>query len=82
MIIIVRIRFSFAIIGLKTGKNGENQLKNSKKLPKGSYVTDAAFSPRQGAAGGGWLLTKGAMEAMLEIGLELYLSEYPPFEDE
>jgi hypothetical protein len=57
-------------------------IKNRKKLRKGVYVADLGFSPREGAAGGGCVITTKAMEAMLDIGIELYLSEYPPFEDE
>jgi len=38
------------------------------------------FSPRVGAAGGGAVLTTQAMNIMVSIGMELYLSEYPGFE--
>lgn len=56
-------------------------LKNRNKLPKGNYIADLGFSPREDAAGGGCVIKTEAMEAMLKIGLELHLSEYPPFED-
>lgn len=55
---------------------------NRLKLPKGRYIADIGFSPRKGALGGGCVVTKEAMEIMLEIGMELYLSEYPSHEDE
>ena len=61
----------------------ENWLKqNKEKLKKGSYAADLCFSPREGALGGGAVLSIEAMQIMVSIGMELYLSEYPPFEDE
>lgn len=57
-------------------------LKNRNKVNKGAYVADIGFSPREGALGGGCVITTSAMEVMLEIGMELYLSEYPTFEDD
>ncbi len=56
--------------------------KNKKSINKGSYVADIGFSPREGAAGGGCVITTQVMEIMVSIGMELYLSEYPPFENE
>ena len=52
------------------------------KIKNGTYVADIGYSPRDGAAGGGAVLTTEAMEIMVEIGMELCLSEYPAFEDE
>ena len=57
-------------------------IKNKSNLPNGSYVADIGFSPRPGALGGGAVLTTQAMEIMVAIGMELFLSEYPGFEDE
>ena len=57
-------------------------VQNKNKLPKGSYVADIGYSPRLGAAGGGAVLTTQAMSIMIDMGMELYLSEYPEFEDE
>jgi hypothetical protein len=57
-------------------------LENKGVLPKGSYVADIGYSPRPGASGGGGAVTLAAMEAMLALGMELYLSEYPEFEEE
>ncbi len=54
---------------------------NQTRLPKGSYVADVGYSPRPGAAGGGAVLTTQAMNMMVAIGMTLYLSEYPGFED-
>lgn len=53
-------------------------LENRSKLPVGSYVADLGFSPRPGAAGGGGIVGRELMEALLEMHMELYLSEYPP----
>ncbi len=55
--------------------------KNRNKIIKGSYVADVGYSPREGALGGGVALTIDTMNIMVAIGMELYLSEYPPFDD-
>jgi len=55
---------------------------NKEKMPKGKYIADIGYSPREGALGGGVALSIEAMEIMVSIGMELYLSEYPPLEDE
>ena len=55
---------------------------NKKNIKKGIYVADVGFCPRDGALGGGCVITKTAMAIMSEIGMELYLSEYPPDEKE
>lgn len=52
------------------------------KIKAGNYIADIGYSPREGAAGGGAVLTTEAMEIMVNIGMDLYLSEYPAFEDE
>ena len=55
---------------------------NKKKIPKGKYVADIGYSPREGVLGGGVALSIEAMEIMVSIGMELYLSEYPPIEED
>ena len=55
---------------------------NKNQLKEGRYAADIGFSPREGASGGGAVLSIEAMQIMVSIGMELYLSEYPPFEDE
>ena len=58
-------------------------LQNNKDILKpGKYIADIGYSPREGAAGGGTVLTTEAMRIMVTIGMELYLSEYPSFDDE
>jgi hypothetical protein len=57
-------------------------VENQTKLIKGTYVADIGYSPRQGAAGGGAVLSKQAMRIMVAIGMDLYLSEYPGFNDD
>ncbi len=52
------------------------------KVPKGNYVADIGFSPRVDAAGGGAVLTSEAMEIMVALGMELFLSEYPQCEED
>ena len=56
-------------------------VENHAKIKHGSYVSDIGYSPRPGAAGGGGVVTIKAMKIMVEIGMELFLSEYPEFEE-
>ena len=55
---------------------------NKEIIQKGRYVADIGYRPREGASGGGVALSIETMETMVSIGIELFLSEYPPFEDE
>lgn len=56
----------------------EEWLKNQGRLlPKGSYVADIGFDIRKDASGGGAALTPEMMKIMGEIGMHLFLSEYP-----
>jgi hypothetical protein len=48
----------------------------------GTYVADIGFGPRDGACGGGSVLTHESMASMALIGMNLLLSEYPQMEDE
>ena len=61
----------------------EKWLKENKdKIKPGKYIADIGYSPREGASGGGTAITTEAMNIMVNMGMELYLSEYPAFEDE
>ena len=53
-----------------------------KTFPPGAYVADIGFSPREGACGGGGVLTHHSMFIMSSIGMNLFLSEYPGMEEE
>ena len=53
---------------------------NGNNLPVGSYVADFGFHWRRGA-GGGAVLPPLAMKKMSDIGMYLFLSEYPGFSD-
>ena len=56
----------------------ENWLETTgKTLPVGSYIADIGFGIRKDASGGGSILSKKMMSIMSEIGMEIYLSEYP-----
>ena len=57
-------------------------LRDGKELPRSSYTADLGFCPRPGALGGGEVICSEMMSAMLEIGMELFLSEYPPQDEE
>jgi hypothetical protein len=48
---------------------------NSTKLPKGSYVAHVGFRVREGATGGGAVVSLKLMEMMIAIGMKLNLSE-------
>jgi hypothetical protein len=55
-------------------------LEEATDIPRASYVADVGYAPRDGALGGGGAVTRAAMEKMLAIGMELFLSEYPPLD--
>ena len=50
------------------------------RLPKGTYTADIGFAPRPDAGGGGGAITLEMMRRMTELGMTLYLSEYPEME--
>lgn len=47
------------------------------KLTKANYVADIGFDIRKEATGGGAVLSAESMKIMGEIGMDVYLSEYP-----
>jgi len=47
------------------------------KLPHSSYVADIAFDIRKDASGGGAVLNSESMKIMGDIGMNIFLSEYP-----
>ena len=49
----------------------------NKDLPPSDYSADVGFSPREDAFGGGGKLTIQSMQIMVNLNMELYLSEYP-----
>ncbi|MCF2904819.1 hypothetical protein L0666_07455 [Octadecabacter sp. CECT 8868] len=51
--------------------------KDGTNLPKGSYVADIGFSLRPDATGGGAILSVSAMQTLVKVGMEVWLSEYP-----
>jgi hypothetical protein len=51
--------------------------KNRTKLKPGRYVADIGFSPREGASGGGAAISPEMMRTMADLGMALFLSEYP-----
>lgn len=46
-------------------------------LPKSSYVADIGFDIRKDATGSGAVLNSETMKIMSDIGMDIYLSEYP-----
>jgi hypothetical protein len=51
-------------------------------LPKGKYVADIGFCWRRDASAGGPVLDVATMRRMVDIGMDLFLSEYSGFADE
>mgnify|MGYP003385833341 CR=1 FL=1 len=54
----------------------------AKNFTPGEYVADIGFCPREGACGGGGVLTHQSMGIMASIGMNLFFSEYPSMEEE
>ena len=46
-------------------------------LKPGDYIADIGFSPREDALGSGAALSPESMRIMAELGITLFLSEYP-----
>jgi hypothetical protein len=46
-------------------------------LPKSSYVADIGFDIRKDATGGGAVINSETMKIMSDIGMDIFLSEYP-----
>ncbi|MBL8798846.1 MAG: hypothetical protein JNM56_33490 [Planctomycetia bacterium] len=47
------------------------------ELPAGEYAADIGFAPRDDAMGGGAAFPPSALRLMADLGMALYLSEYP-----
>jgi len=50
---------------------------NENKFPKSNYVADVGFEIRKDACGGGAVLSTKSMSIMVNLNMELFLSEYP-----
>jgi hypothetical protein len=46
-------------------------------IPQGHYIADIGFSVRVDAAGGGAAISPEMMRCMADLGISLFLSEYP-----
>jgi hypothetical protein len=46
-------------------------------LPKSSYVADIGFDIRKDATVGGAVINSDSMKIMSDIGMDIFLSEYP-----
>ena len=56
----------------------ENWLRtNGILLSKSSYVADIGFNIRKDATGGGAVINSASMKIMSDIGMNIFLSEYP-----
>jgi hypothetical protein len=55
--------------------------KHRATLKPDCYVADIGFSPRADASGGGAAISPEMMRAMADLGISLYLSEYPASEE-
>jgi hypothetical protein len=52
-------------------------INDGKALAKGKYIADIGFAISKDAKGGGCAITSEMMNIMSEIGIDIYLSEYP-----
>lgn len=52
-------------------------VENQSKIVKGDYVADIGFDIRKDALGGGGIISLEMMRILLNLGMEIYLSEYP-----
>ena len=46
-------------------------------LKPGRYIADIGFTPREDALGGGAAISPEMMRTMADLGISLFLSEYP-----
>jgi hypothetical protein len=54
---------------------------NRATLKPDDYVADIGFTPREGALGGGAAISLEMMRTMADLGISLFLSEYPSSSD-
>ena len=52
-------------------------MENRATLKPGDYVADIGFTLRKDASGGGAAISPEIMRTMADIGMSLFLSEYP-----
>lgn len=57
-------------------------VENRATLKPGRYIADIGFTPGEGALGGGAAISPEMMRTMADLGMALFLSEYPPRSDE
>jgi hypothetical protein len=50
---------------------------NRATLKPGRYIADIGFAPREDALGGGAAISPEMMRTMADLGISLFLSEYP-----
>jgi hypothetical protein len=56
-----------------------NWLKNEgATLAAGRYIVDIGFAPRSDASGGGAAMSPEFLDRLADLGMSLFLSEYPP----
>ena len=51
--------------------------RNKRKIKKGDYIADIGFSVEEDARGGGAALSPAMMRTLADIGIWLFLSQYP-----
>jgi hypothetical protein len=50
---------------------------NGSEIKRGQYVADIGFTLREDASGGGAAISPEMMRTMADLGMSLFLSEYP-----
>ena len=51
---------------------------NRTTIKGGRYIADVGFAPRADASGGGAAISTEILRTMADLGISLFLSEYPP----
>jgi hypothetical protein len=52
-------------------------MENKGRVKRGRYIVDIGFEVRADAGGGGAALSPDLMRTMADLGMSLFLSEYP-----
>jgi hypothetical protein len=55
----------------------EMWLNENKMMKPGRYIADIGFSIREDARGGGGVISSEMMRIMADLGISVFLSEYP-----
>ena len=66
----------------QTAELGRWLQENGSSLKPGEYIADIGFAPREDASGGGDAFSPETMRIMADLGITLFLTEYPELDQE